>query len=658
MGAFEHDSSIEGDVYVQRLATYIRRNEEALANGLLCFSKVRSASNIKPLRQSFTTHHLYYITERIANSTLDVDVGPLNVKLDSPFHEPTFILFMANHALSQRNFESDARSITSMNSIKLIVSSALVYWMSFSFSKDPKVIQKDIKYLYSLFTKLPCLILSPRTKINSVTGYEEYPCDTSVPLKMFKNLQVLELVEYEPNEVYGWHTLSEQLRILIVRNTKLTNIADALYSLVLDDESGRSSFNIRGKKTSESLTAANAFFLSNTRRRAMTLTDGVASHKLNDVAQMHPFSHHGTSADHPPLPPSKWYYLKQLTVTGSSIAQVPSFVFQPFVNLVKLNLSNNLLDDLPEGLEHLQCLKYLNLADNYISNLEKFPRNLRCLLTLNFNNNKLTNIEGLEYATALQKIDLRCNKLDSLALLYPLVKHVSSPTSQLDNVFVTSNKLHKTYRADLFNLFNGAKPRNTIKIDDSRPGYFESAMLLDPASALKNYEKFMAAHVDGSPADSSQPEEADSSRHRHNSSATDALNSLALLNIDDLEQSITSRKHSSVMTTASSTTIAPSITTINHTDSGPPSPSVRSISKSIKPLLTNQNLCNQAQFTPTKMPQMVRNILSPMINVNNNGSNSTLKSTSTMTRFDLEPPLVNLAPNVITPVQVQVEGFQ
>lgn len=251
MGTFGyHDNSIEGDEYIQRLSTYIRKNEEALANGLLCFSKHRNTTlKVKPLRLSFTIHHLYYITERIEQSPLGVEVGPLNIKLDNPNHEPTFISFMANNARSSKHFESDTRSISSINSMKSIVSSASVYWRSAAISKDPKVINKDIKYLYSSFTKVPCLILSPKTKISSINSYEEYPCDTSVPVKMFKNLQVLEMVDYEPNEIFGWHVLSEQLRILIIRKSKISDMAEVLFHLVIDDESGRLSFNSSSSHT-------------------------------------------------------------------------------------------------------------------------------------------------------------------------------------------------------------------------------------------------------------------------------------------------------------------------------------------------------------------------------------------------------------------------
>lgn len=693
MGAFGNDSSIEGDVYVQRLATYIRRNEEALANGLLCFSKTRTLSKVKPLRPSFTIHHLYYVTERIANSTLDVDTGPLNIKLDTPNHEPTFISFMANNARNQRHFESDAKSITSINSVKSIVSSASVYWMSFSFSKDPKVIQKDVKYLYSSFTKIPCLVLSPHTKINSIAGYEEYPCDTSLPLRMFKNLQVFELFEYEPHEVYGWHTLSEKLRILIVRKTKVSDLAEILFSLVIDDENGRSSFNSNRQsrkfpysnspdvnEAQNLMTSQSRMRLERTMSTPHFLSNSWRDGSYNPREDKHMHSNILNELSSNKLPDAKWQYLKQLTVSESSIGSVMPYVFEPLTNLVKLNLSGNLLEDIPDGLHHLRNIKYINLADNYITNLKKLPLNLKHLTTINFNNNKIESLDGIQNLSTVQRVDLRRNKLSALSQLRGLIQLVALPGAELNNIFISSNSLPRTYRAELFNLFNGARPKNEIKIDDSRPGYFESAMLLDPEGSLKHYRKFM--NLD-SPEDSElQASEQESvavppaiskelnlrprtpERQRVSSrltSTSDVLESLTKLDIQDLENTITSRKQSSVMTTASSTaeTTPKVFTPTSLVNSAQSSPSLKSFPKTILPLLPNQNLGNQPHYPTGKMPPMVRQYLSPMLYMTGNGSESTLRSSVTMHRIDLDSPATqNPAPSVITAVQVQVEGFQ
>lgn len=673
MGAFGNDSSIEGDVYVQRLATYIRRNEEGLANGLLCFSKVRTSTKVKPIRPSFTIHHLYYITEKIANLALGVDVGPLNVKLDTPNHEPTFISFMANNARNLRQFESDARSITSINSVKSIVSSASVYWRSFAFSKDPKVIQKDIKYLYSSFTKIPCLILNPKTKINTISGYEEYPCDTSVPLKMFKNLQVLELVEYEPNEVFGWHHLSEQLRILIIRNLKVSDIAEVLFSLVLDDENGRSSFNTRKRPEVEN------DFKHFRRERAMTGGNSVVrDFNPGDVKwSSQPFSSSPPDRNATVLPDSKWFYLKQLTVTESSITSIPAYIFKPLSNVVKLNLSNNLLEDLPEGLDKLHNVKYMNFADNYITSLERLPLNLVHLTTLNFNNNKIVSIDGLQNLASVEKIDLRRNKIKTIELVKPLLQQIIQPSSKLHNIYISSNPLPKTYRADIFNLFNGARPKNSIKLDDSRPGYFESAMLLDTDAAARAFAKFMNYELPDEvavPSEITTPQQPQSPpprtperqllKNRQSKSTGDVVEStaqsVALLNLHDIGATIANRKHASVMTTASTTTsTTPTVATpTNDAISISPSPSLNFV-KLTMPLFPNQNLSNQP-ICSNKIPLIARQQLpSPMMHQSGNGSSTTLKSSTTLARLDLDSTsLHNPAPSVITPVQVQVEGFQ
>ena len=49
-------------------------------------------------------HHLYYITERISRSSLDVDVGPLNIKSDN--------LIMNQHLYHSWPINLDHRIVT------------------------------------------------------------------------------------------------------------------------------------------------------------------------------------------------------------------------------------------------------------------------------------------------------------------------------------------------------------------------------------------------------------------------------------------------------------------------------------------------------------------------------------------------------------------
>lgn len=656
MGAFGYnDNGIDGDVYIQRLAVYIKRHEEALANGLLFYSKNRPHANMKSLRLTLTIHHLYYLCERIDSSNLGVDVGPLNIKLDNPNHEPTFISFLANNARSSKHFDSDTRSISSINSMRSIMSTASVYWRTLSFSRDPKVIYKDLRYIYSSFTKIPCLVLSPQTKINNISGYEEYPCDTSVPIKMFKNLQVLEIIEYEPNGIYGWHTLSDQLRILIIRGSKVNNIAEILFNLVIDDESGRSSFNFHkplkkligddqnhvftdydNSNTIESypqqLSTGNPTFM---RRRATTSGAGSVSKGFatseSHLSRMHAHDEF-CSKDYKSLAEGKWTMLKQLTVSETSVISIDSFVFKPLFNLVKLNISSNLLEALPEGLDQLQSLRYLNVADNYITDLRNLPTNLKHLISINFNNNKIKNLEGLENLKALQKIDFRRNDLSSIEELKPLVRLFIKCPDRLSSVYLSSNKLPKSYRIDLFNLFNGVKYKNSVKIDDSRPGYFESAALLDGESSARELIRFLGIN---DLANKLAPIKRDLSMN-----LAESLSELHVLNRpDDTENAMKSKSES----------VRPRLTAqvLTHDDG-----STSEFQSPVSPLLPNQRITNQSNLSDS----FIKSNAYPTISMSSSASTilpQAQKRPLSTTLQLLDAPASNsAAPGVITPVQV------
>lgn len=691
MGTFSNnDNSVEIDIYVQKLSNYIRRNEDALANGLLCFSKNRNPNKVKPLRLSFSIHHLYCIAEKIESSPLGVDVGPLNIKLDSPNHEPTFISFMANNARSSKHFESDAKSITSINSMKSIVLSASVYWRNFTFSKDPKIVNKDLRYLYSSFTKIPCLILTPKTKIGSISGYEEYPCDTSVPIKMFKNLQVLEIIDYEPNEIFGWNTLSEQLRILIIRNSKISDITEVLFTLVIDDENGRSSFNNHKQlKKNDWLHENHKFNLNSNfsnndhepiikyrRERASTTAfSGTTGLLPKDFINDLKFGSNEKSYQSE----NKWSFLKQLTVSETSITSIPSYIFKPLNNLVKLNLSGNLLQELPDGLDQLTNIKYLNFADNYITNLRSLPKNLKYLSTLNFNNNKLEDIKGIENLVAIEKIDFRRNQLKTVECLKPIVLLFIKNSDKFNHIYLSGNGLPKNYRIDIFNLFNGVKYKNSMKIDDSRPGYFESALLFDAEGAFKFLQKYLDSDKDkngddpneilGEDSDSPPPVQSARSRlqaigkgHNRGSKSTSDINEildpLSSLNLSNALNS-NSRRSTIITKTILSQVDTPSSTSPSSITSTTPAQL-----KLPSPLGNNQNLSNQLNFEApafvTTKSAPASNIIRHSFNLPPSPSNlqsRSLKHSTTMNQLDLES-MNNPAPSVMTPVQVQVEGFQ
>ena len=101
--------------------------------------------------------------------------------------------------------------------------------------RQAAAIQADLKYLYSAFTKIPCLRLAPDHRARLIQGYEEFPFDTAVPLLAFKNISALEIVDIDVRQFFGWDRLAEQLRSLTVKRAGVDDPADILINIVLDD---------------------------------------------------------------------------------------------------------------------------------------------------------------------------------------------------------------------------------------------------------------------------------------------------------------------------------------------------------------------------------------------------------------------------------------
>ena len=97
----------------------------------------------------------------------------------------------------------------------------------------------NIRYLYSCFTKIPALKLSPDRQARLVEGFEEFPFETSVPLLAFKNVSALEVCDLDFRQFYGWDKLADQLRSLILRRAHVDDPIDLLHHIVLDDLEGR-----------------------------------------------------------------------------------------------------------------------------------------------------------------------------------------------------------------------------------------------------------------------------------------------------------------------------------------------------------------------------------------------------------------------------------
>ncbi|KAI0099667.1 hypothetical protein GGR51DRAFT_552006 [Nemania sp. FL0031] len=282
--------SEDGELFVKQLATFVRTHEKALANALQMRRQPRhgpsqSVSTIqtsqsttalplperpstsastssalatalslgslsfashspKSTRLALTPHHLFYLLSRFEE--LGINVGPMKVRLENLRDNTTSANYVSFLSPSQRTKSrgSDAVSIRSVSSIRSVMSGMSALWNSFGIGssiaaarneKQKAAIQADLKYLYSAFTKIPCLRLAHDWRAKWIRGYEEFPFDSAVPLYVFKNLQALEISGIDFRQFFGWDRLAEQIRSLTLKNASIEDPADILIDIVLDD---------------------------------------------------------------------------------------------------------------------------------------------------------------------------------------------------------------------------------------------------------------------------------------------------------------------------------------------------------------------------------------------------------------------------------------
>ncbi|TVY87308.1 putative leucine-rich repeat-containing protein [Lachnellula willkommii] len=207
-----------------------------------------ASHNIKPAKLALTPHHLFYLLSRFED--LGIAVGPMNVRLENLHADTTAANYVSFLGQSQRpkGRGSDSGSIHSVSSVRSVMSGMSSLWSNFGLGsgasaakteKQKAAIEADLKYLYSAFTKIPCLRLTPDRRARLIEGYEEFPFDSAVPLYAFKNISALEISDIDFRQFFGWDRLAEQLRSLTVKRAGIDDPADILINIVLDDTDKR-----------------------------------------------------------------------------------------------------------------------------------------------------------------------------------------------------------------------------------------------------------------------------------------------------------------------------------------------------------------------------------------------------------------------------------
>ena len=263
-GKHGHTTSTSGDASPTQISSFQNTtNAATTTSGLAAAFSLGSLSfsshSIKPAKLTLTPHHLFYLLSRFEE--LEILVGPMNVRLESIHAETQPGNYVSFLSQSQRtNRRSDRDSIHSVSSVHSVMSTVSNLWSNLgmgggsSTAKTEKAkaqLQFDIKYLYSAFTKIPCLRLSPDRNAYLIRGYEEFPFDSAVPLLVFKNVTALEICDLDFRQFFGWDKLAENLRSLSLKCANVEDPTDLLVGVVLDD------IEKRRRRSSKTLSSSN-----------------------------------------------------------------------------------------------------------------------------------------------------------------------------------------------------------------------------------------------------------------------------------------------------------------------------------------------------------------------------------------------------------------
>lgn len=515
----------------------------ALTLGYLNFG----TQSAKPGKLYLTPNQLYYLLSRFEE--LGVSVGPMNVRLENINSDATssnYVSFLTKTPRPVRK-SSDQDSIHSVSSVRSVMSSMSSMWPSFGLSSGPSATKiekqkaatlEDLRYLYSALTKIPWVKLAQDHRILRIGGYEEFPFDTAVPIHVFKNLTVLEIMDADFRSFFGWDRLADQLRSLTAKRACVGDLADLLTNIVLDDMDKRrrrsaksasspiqaasvttpasrfpdyprfpstrdSPSSYDGRPSNDSppdsesggSTVQSSNIAPKIRIQSKSPTRPTSSRKVSTRPNVKVRRSSASSTSSLPsytprnsssnlllgiLPHSKWRFLRHLSLADNDLTFISSTSLSPVANtLQSLDLSSNLFTELPDSLSGLVSLRALNLSGCLIDSLRSLARNpLPAITVLNLRGNRIDSLAGIEKLLSLERLDLRDNRLRDPAEIARL-----TGIPEFREVFVGRNpliKTHPNYRVTIFNLFRGS-PGYTedILIDASGPGYSERRQLAD-----------------------------------------------------------------------------------------------------------------------------------------------------------------------------------
>ncbi|CEP15605.1 hypothetical protein [Parasitella parasitica] len=164
-----------------------------------------------------------------------------------------------------------------------------------------------------------------------------------------------------------------------------------------------------------------------------------------------------------------WSELKMLSLQDNSLTTLESAPAQLITSVTHLNLSSNLLIDIPAALASLYNLSSLTLSHNMISFATGINTILGNIQELDLRGNRLKMLAGLDRLWALERLDVRDNRIEEAAEVGRL-----TALPNISDIWVQGNpftSLQPDYRVEIFSVFK--KVDLDIELDGTKPTFAE-----------------------------------------------------------------------------------------------------------------------------------------------------------------------------------------
>ncbi|KAG0175918.1 hypothetical protein DFQ28_008066 [Apophysomyces sp. BC1034] len=392
-----------------------------------------------PPRSSLTLdiHHLYFLLVQFEHIGLDVGDPALLGEIPEGGLVETETTETAGRAPSILSVGSIASTMSTLS-----LSTGWNVWQRRLQQTQPtsRPLHEDIAHIYEYLSKVTALKLHMSLQIDptsgatrsgqrTIIGYE-HPLlqDESIILSLspFKHLEFLELANIHPRLIEGWPELQKTLASLVIKGAGVEDAAEVLEGVV------NKGFERKGCSAGEN--------------------------------------------------EGGWKKLKMLSLVDNNLTTLDVEPLQKIRSLTHLNLSSNLLIDVPAALATLYNLQSLNLSHNMISFITGINAVLGNIHELDLRGNRLTVLAGLDRLWALERVDLRDNRIEDAAEVGRLT---SLPN--IEDIWVQGNPftiLQPDYRVDLFTSFK-AKDID-IQVDGTNPTFVERRRV-NAATVKDNY---------------------------------------------------------------------------------------------------------------------------------------------------------------------------